>query len=169
MDGRWWASSSTSRQLSSSGSTRAQGRQQQIVVGHDHLRAHQLLALVVVGALAEGRAVLPCTRRPRPPRGSTPRARAAYPGCRGRHPTRLWPASAPSWNRTGCAPRSRCRGAWRGRRLLPRQTGRLRPPLGLAMACQAVQLELAHIAPAPLASANLKGCGISAANAAGLC
>ena len=37
---------------------RAQRRQQQIVVGHDHLRAHQLLALVVIGALAEGRAVL---------------------------------------------------------------------------------------------------------------
>jgi hypothetical protein len=43
---------------------RAQRRQQQIVVGHDHLRAHQLLALVVVGALAEGRAVLAGARAP---------------------------------------------------------------------------------------------------------
>ncbi|MNT70021.1 hypothetical protein D3C72_2083750 [compost metagenome] len=36
---------------------RAQRRQQQIVVGNNDLRAHQLLALVVVGALAEGRAM----------------------------------------------------------------------------------------------------------------
>ncbi|MPM60866.1 hypothetical protein SDC9_107720 [bioreactor metagenome] len=37
---------------------RAQGGQQQVVVGHDDLRGHQFLAALVIGALAEHRAVL---------------------------------------------------------------------------------------------------------------
>ena len=137
---------------------RAQRRQQQIVVGHDHLRAHQLLAFVVVGALAEGRAVLAGARgtlgrHGAPHLGLGRRIQAVAVAIPRAFGQRLRHRGIELDARLGLVPGALGAG---GGFFLGKQVV-FALFLRLAMACEAVELELAHIAPAPLGQRKFEG------------
>ena len=137
---------------------RAQRRQQQIVVGHDHLRAHQLLAFVVVSALAERRAVLArarCAlgRHGAPHLGLGRRVQAVAVAVPGTFGQRLRHRGIELDARLGLMPGALGAGGgfFLGKQVVFALFFRL------AMACEAVELELAHIAPAPFGQRKFEG------------
>ncbi len=131
---------------------RADGRQQQVMVGHDDLGGHQVLAPLVVGAARKQRAVLAGARvrlgrHGRPGLGLGLRLQGVAVAVPGAAPQRVGHA--------GVELHARLLGLARG------GPGRLggaeqvfggRPVLVLVQAAagQALQLELAHVAPPPL-------------------
>ncbi|MNV67183.1 hypothetical protein D3C71_1599710 [compost metagenome] len=137
--------------------TRAQRRQQQIVVGHDDLRAHQLLALVVVRALAEGGAVLAgarCAlgRHGAPHLGLGRRVEAVAVAVPGAFRQGLRHGAVELHARLGFVPGALGAGGGFlfGKQVLFALFFRL------ARARQAVEFELAHIAAAPLGQRKLE-------------
>jgi hypothetical protein len=134
--------------------------QQQIVVHHDHLRAHQRLARLEIAALVEHRAVLAgartCLRRYRAPQrgvGLLVQAVAvAVPGAAGQRIGHAFVEPD-----AGFAHFAGGRQFVVGKQVV---VALVRP----ALARQAFELELAHIAPAPLGERKAKRLGICAAS-----
>ena len=137
---------------------RTQGRQQQVVVGHNHLRAHQRFALVVVDALAEGRAVPPGARAALGRHGApglglgrgVQAVAVAVPGALGQGLRHAGVELHARFCFLVRAPGARGSGFF-GEQVV------IVLGVRLAGACQALELELAHIAPTPLGQHEPEG------------